>query len=71
MIPHNKEEKKELMLDRMSFYLDKFLDATEGKEMKGMDYEEKFIAIMRMAEQELFQLSCGPAPKGKNLKKNS
>lgn len=71
MNPLSKEEKKELMLDRMSFYLDKFLDSTEGKELKGMDYEEKFIAIMRMAEQEIFQLSYGPIPKGKNLKKNS
>jgi hypothetical protein len=34
-----------------------------------MDYEEKFTAIMRMAEQEIFHVSYGPVPKGKNLKK--
>lgn len=71
MDPLSKEEKKELMLDRMSIYLDKFLNSTEGKEFRGMDYEEKFLSMMRMAEQELLQLSLGSAPKGKNLKKNS
>ena len=42
-----------------------------GEVKKGFDYEEKFIAVMRMAEQEIFQLSLGTVPKSKNLKKNS
>ncbi|HVB02342.1 MAG TPA: hypothetical protein VNE41_01360 [Chitinophagaceae bacterium] len=67
----SKQENKELMLDRMSYYLDKFLESSENKEIKRFDYEEKFIAVMRMAEQEIFQLSLGTAPKSKNLKKNS
>lgn len=66
-----KEEIKEMMIDRFSHYIDRFLDSTDIRTTDGSEYEEKFTATMRLMEDEIFQLSAGAVPKGKNLKKNS
>jgi len=66
-----KQEIKEMMLDRFSQYVDDFLDHTDIRTTEGSEYEEKFTSMMRLIENEIFQLSAGEVPKGKNLKKNS
>lgn len=66
-----KQEIKEIMLDRFSHYVDNFLDSTDVQTTPGSEYEEKFTSMMRIIENEIFQLSVGEVPKGKNLKKNS
>lgn len=71
MIIKTKEEIKEMMVDRFSHYIDKFLDSTDIRTTNGSVYEEKFTSIMRLMEEEILQLSVGDIPKGKNLKKNS
>lgn len=70
MIAKTKEEIKEMMVDRFSHYIDKFLDSTDIRTTSGSVYEETFTSIMRLMEEEIFQLSVGGIPKGKNLKKN-
>lgn len=71
MVSNTKEEIKELMLDRFSHHIDKFLDSTDIRITEGSEYEEKFTSMMRLMENEILQLSAGVVPKGKNLKKNS
>lgn len=71
MTVKTKEEIKEMMVDRFSHYMDKFLDSTDIRTTNGSQYEEKFTSMMRLVEDEIFQLSVGAVPKGKNLKKNS
>lgn len=36
----------------------------------GYQYESSYAAMMEKVEQEIFQLSVGTVPKGKNSKKN-
>jgi hypothetical protein len=46
-------------------------DADESRMNNGYTYKSTFVGMMRKVEEEVFQASTDPVPKGKNGEKKS
>lgn len=66
----SKEEVKQTSKELFDLYFSKWLD-THWETPDPYEFEKSFDTMMKACIHELMQLSTGPEPKDKNLKKNS
>lgn len=65
----SKEEVKQISKEIFDLRFSQWLDA-HWESGDPYDYEKSFDTMMKACIHELMQLSAGPEPKDKNLKKN-